>query len=189
MFRRRTIVKFCVLASGSSGNAALVATEKTRILIDAGLSVRELTRRLALAGEAPERLSAVLLTHEHSDHVAGLARLVRRYKLPVYTTHRTAPTLDWCEEDTPIVETFQAGSRLSVGDIDVHSFTIPHDAADPVGFCFHAEGIKIGIASDLTYTTENVKVHLRGTHALLLESNHDLDMLKVGPYPWSVKQR
>ena len=76
-----------------------------------------------------------------------------------------------------------------MGDFDIHSFTIPHDAADPVGFCFHAEGIKIGIATDLGYITESIKVHLRGTHALLLESNHDLDMLKVGPYPWSVKQR
>lgn len=177
-----------MLASGSSGNAALVATERTRILIDAGLSVKELTRRLALAGEEPARLSAVLVTHEHSDHVAGLARLVRRYPIPVYTTHRTAPTLDWGDKP-PAVETFQAGARLSVGDFDIHSFTIPHDAADPVGFCFHAEGIKIGIATDLGYITESIKVHLRGTHALLLESNHDLDMLKVGPYPWSVKQR
>jgi phosphoribosyl 1,2-cyclic phosphodiesterase len=177
-----------VLASGSSGNAAFVATERTRILVDAGLSVKELTRRLALAGEEPERLSAVLVTHEHSDHVAGLARLVRRYRVPVFATHCTAPALAW-GDFTPTVETFQAGARLSVGDIDVHSFTVPHDAADPVGFCFHAEGIKIGLATDLGYITENVKVHLRGTHVLLLESNHDLDMLKVGPYPWSVKQR
>ncbi len=182
------IVKFCVLASGSSGNAALVATEKTRILVDAGLSVRELTRRLALAGEAPERLTAVLVTHEHCDHVSGLPRLVRRHAVPVYTTHSTAPNLAWFDP-APAVETFQAGSRFAVGDIEVTSFTIPHDAADPVGYCFQAEGIKIGIATDLGYVTESVKYHLRGTHALLLESNHDLEMLKVGPYPWSVKQR
>jgi len=177
-----------VLASGSSGNAALVATENTRILVDAGLSVKDLTRRLALAGEQPERLTAVLITHEHSDHVAGLVRLVRRHRIPVYLTHRTAPTIDW-QDTAPALETFQAGARFSVGDIDVDSFTIPHDAADPVGFCFHSAGIKIGLATDLGYITESIKYHLRGTHLLLLESNHDLDMLKVGPYPWSVKQR
>ena len=177
-----------MLASGSSGNAALVATEKTRILVDAGLSVKELTRRLALAGEEPERLTAVLVTHEHCDHVAGLARLLRRFPIPVYVTHRTGPAIDW-GETVPRLERFQAGARLSVGDIDVDSFTIPHDAADPVGFCFRAEGIKIGVATDLGYVTESIRFHLRGTHVLLLESNHDLDMLKVGPYPWSVKQR
>jgi phosphoribosyl 1,2-cyclic phosphodiesterase len=183
-----SIVKFCGLASGSSGNAALVATEKTRILVDAGLSVKELARRLAVAGETPERLSAVLVTHEHSDHVGGLARLVRRHRIPVYATHRTAPSLAWFEPP-PAIETFQAGARFPVGDIEVDSFTVPHDAADPVGFCFRAEGIKIGLATDLGYITESVRFHLRGTHCLLLESNHDLDMLKVGPYPWSVKQR
>lgn len=182
------IIKFCVLASGSSGNAALVATDKTRILVDAGLSVKELTRRLALAGEEPGRLDAVLVTHEHCDHVGGLARLVRRHHVPVYTTHQTAPGLAWFDPAPP-VQTFQAGARFTVGDIEVDSFTIPHDAADPVGFCFHAGGIKIGMATDLGYVTESVKYHLRGTHVLLLESNHDLEMLKVGPYPWSVKQR
>jgi phosphoribosyl 1,2-cyclic phosphodiesterase len=187
--RGERIVKFCVLASGSSGNASLVATEKTRILIDAGLSVRELTRRLALTGEQPERLTAVLVTHEHCDHVGGLARLVRRHHVPVYLTRGTAPTIDWGETPPGALETFQAGAGFSIGDIDVTSFTIPHDARDPVGYCFRAEGIKLGIATDLGYVTESVKFHLRGTHALLLESNHDLDMLKVGPYPWSVKQR
>jgi phosphoribosyl 1,2-cyclic phosphodiesterase len=183
-----SIVKFCVLGSGSSGNAALVATEKTRILVDAGFSVKELTRRLALAGEQPERLTAVLVTHEHGDHVGGLARLVRRYRIPVYVTHRTAPALEWFDPP-PALETFQAGARFAVGDIEVDSFTIPHDASDPVGFCFRAGGIKIGLATDLGYITESVRFHLRGTHCLLLESNHDLEMLKVGPYPWSVKQR
>ena len=177
-----------MLASGSSGNAALVAAGKTRILVDAGLSLRELTRRMALVDERPEDLDAVLVTHEHCDHVAGLATLARRHRLPVYITWLTAPAIDWGEHP-PAIEQFQAGARFSVGEIEVSSFTIPHDAADPVGFCFRAEGMKIAIATDLGYVTESVKVHLRGTDLLLLESNHDLDMLKVGPYPWSVKQR
>jgi phosphoribosyl 1,2-cyclic phosphodiesterase len=179
-----------VLASGSSGNAAFLATEKARVLIDAGLSVRELAKRLASIGEDLDKLTAMLVTHEHSDHVAGLAALARRRKetLPIYLTHLTAPAIDW-GECHPCLEKFQAGARLLIGDIEIDSFTIPHDAADPVGFCFRAGGVKIGYVTDLGYIPASVKFHLRGSHLVLLESNHDLDMLKVGPYPWSVKQR
>jgi phosphoribosyl 1,2-cyclic phosphodiesterase len=184
-----------VLASGSSGNASLLATSKTRVLIDAGLSVRELTRRMAEIGESPDDLDAILITHEHTDHVAGLARLVRaRAKkkgakpLRVFVSRLTAPQLEWEGTEAP-VETFQAGAGWIVGDVAVESFTIPHDAIDPVGFCLHAEGIKIGIATDLGYMPDSIRIHLRRVQILLLESNHDLDMLRVGPYPWSVKQR
>ncbi len=181
-----------MLASGSSGNSALVATNRTRLLIDAGLSLRELARRLAIIDELPEKIDAVLITHEHSDHVSGLCRLARKFKIPIYVTRLTAPEIDWEAGGPcggPHLETFQAGTSFTVGDIAVDSFTIPHDAADPVGFCFRAEGIKIGIATDLGYIPDSIKFHLRSSHALLLESNHDLEMLKVGPYPWMVKQR
>jgi phosphoribosyl 1,2-cyclic phosphodiesterase len=188
-----------VLASGSTGNAAFLATSKTRILIDAGLSVRELTRRLAAIGEKPEDIDAVLITHEHSDHVAGLPRFIRfrqRMKKPVrvFVSKLTTPLIDWevdgkKPEAPPPVEPFQAGSGWMVGNVAVRTFTIPHDAIDPVGFCLQAEGIKIGIATDLGYVPDSIKVHLRQVQILLMESNHDLDMLKVGPYPWSVKQR
>lgn len=187
-FEETVIVKFCVLASGSSGNSALVATHRTRLLVDAGLSLRELARRLAAIDELPEKIDAVLITHEHSDHVSGLCRLARRFKIPIYVTRLTAPEIDW-EDCGPHLEMFQAGTGFTVGDIAVDSFTIPHDARDPVGFCFRAEGIKIGIATDLGYIPDSIKFHLRGADALLLESNHDLEMLKVGPYPWVVKQR
>jgi phosphoribosyl 1,2-cyclic phosphodiesterase len=186
--REASIVKFCVLASGSAGNCALLATERTRILVDAGLSLKALAGRLESVGERLDGIHAVLVTHEHSDHVGGLARLARRLRVPVYISKRTAPAVDW-GECAPPLECFQAGGRLVVGDIEVDSFTIPHDAIDPVGFCFHAEGVKIALATDLGYITESVKFHLRRCDLLLLESNHDLEMLKVGPYPWSVKQR
>ena len=188
--RRRVIVKFCVLASGSSGNAALLATENTRILVDAGLSMKELGRRMDAVGEDLENVDAILITHEHSDHVAGLPVLARRLKKPkpFYLTRLTGPAIDW-DESTPILEAFQAGAKFRIGDIDIQSFSIPHDAIDPVGFCFEAEGVRIGIATDLGYIPESVKYHLRRAHLLLLEANHDLEMLKVGPYPWSVKQR
>lgn len=158
------------------------------------MSVRELTRRLAEIGEKPEDLDAVLVTHEHSDHVAGLARLIRacekkKKALPVFISRLTAPAIDWADLPAPPVEQFQAGSGWTIGNIAIQSFTIPHDAVDPVGFCFHAEGVKIGIATDLGYMPDSIKVHLQRVQMLLLESNHDLEMLKVGPYPWSVKQR
>jgi phosphoribosyl 1,2-cyclic phosphodiesterase len=189
------MVKFCVLASGSTGNSAFLATSKTRILIDAGLSVKDLTRRLAEIGEKPEDLDAVLITHEHTDHVAGLARLVRsRAKkkgrpLPVFISRLTAPQIDWEDMESPPVELFQSGTGWVFGNITIQSFGIPHDAVDTVGYCFHAEGVKIGIATDLGYMPDSVKVHLRRAQLLVLESNHDLEMLRIGPYPWSVKQR
>ena len=158
------------------------------------MSVRDLTRRLAAIGEKPEDLDAVVITHEHSDHVAGLVRLLRmRQKknraLPVFVSRLTAPSIDWEDLESPAAERFQAGSGWMIGNIAVESFTIPHDAVDPVGFCFHAEGIKIGIATDLGYVPDSIKMHLRRVQILLLESNHDVEMLRVGPYPWSVKQR
>ena len=192
--REAAIVKFCVLASGSSGNAALLATENTCVLVDAGLSMRELGKRLASIGEDPERiferLDAILITHEHSDHVAGLPVLARSKKIraTIHMTHLTAPAIDW-DKTAPRLVPFQAGAALEIGDIQVQSFTIPHDAIDPVGFAFEAQGVRIAIATDLGYIPESVKFHLRRTDLLLLEANHDLDMLKVGPYPWSVKQR
>jgi len=180
-----------VLASGSSGNAALVATGKTRILLDAGLSMRELGRRLAAIGEQLAEIDAILITHEHSDHVAGLPVLARArgVRAVIYMTRLTGPAIDWGEKQPARLETFQAGAAFSIGDVEVESFGIPHDAVDPVGFAFSAEGVRIGVATDLGYIPESVKFHLRRTDLLLLEANHDLDMLKVGPYPWSVKQR
>jgi phosphoribosyl 1,2-cyclic phosphodiesterase len=185
------IVKFCVLASGSSGNAALLATENTRILLDAGLSMREIGKRLAAIGESLAAIDAILVTHEHSDHVAGVPVLARNkdVRAVIYMTRLTAPAIDWGEGRQPRLETFQAGAGFQIGDIDVESFSVPHDARDPVGFRFETQGVRIGVATDLGYVPESIKFHLRRTDLLLLESNHDLDMLKVGPYPWSVKQR
>jgi phosphoribosyl 1,2-cyclic phosphodiesterase len=177
-----------VLASGSSGNATFVASSRTRILVDMGLSVRELVRRLALVEETADALDAVLITHEHSDHVSGLARIARKFRMPIYLSRLTAPAIDW-ENAEPRVETFQAGSSFTIGDIGIESFTIPHDATDPVGFRFSVEGVKIAVATDLGYMPDSIKYRLRDCQAMLLESNHDVEMLKVGPYPWSVKQR
>jgi phosphoribosyl 1,2-cyclic phosphodiesterase len=150
---------------------------------------------MAEIGEKLEDLDAVVITHEHSDHISGLPRLVRwrlkkKKPLQVFVSRLTSPSIAWDDDaPAPPVEKFQAGSGWTIGNIVVQSFTIPHDAVDPVGFCFYAEGIKIGVATDLGYMPESIKIHLRRVQILLLESNHDLEMLKVGPYPWSVKQR
>lgn len=182
------MVKVCILASSSSGNCTFVSSEKTRVLVDAGLSKRETFQRLASIGEDPAKLDAILITHEHSDHVAGLVTLAKSLDIPVYLSNFTAPTIAWGEYQ-PKIELFQSGSSFTVGDLDVSSFTIPHDAIDPVGFTLRSQGIKVGIATDLGYITDSIKFHLKETDLLLLESNHDLEMLKVGPYPWALKQR
>ena len=183
-----------MLASSSSGNSTLVATETTRLLVDAGLSRKETFERLAASGTAPETLTAILITHEHSDHIAGLQVIARKLDIPIYMSRLTAPSIfgtgtQWAPEYAPKLELFAAGTRFTIGDIDVSSFTIPHDAVDPVGFSFRSQGIKITIATDLGYMPDSVRFHLRGSDVLLLESNHDLDMLKVGSYPWALKQR
>ncbi len=189
------IVKVCILASSSSGNATFIATPRTRILIDAGLSRKATFERLQAIGEDPGALDAIVVSHEHSDHVSGLVTIAKGVdkinktrRLPIYATWLTAPTIDWNGYE-PELREFQAGSRFAIGDIDIQTFTTPHDAADPVGFCFRTEGRTIGLATDLGYVPDSVKFHLRGADFLILESNHDIEMLKVGPYPWQVKQR
>jgi phosphoribosyl 1,2-cyclic phosphodiesterase len=250
------------LASGSKGNSTVVSGGHTRILVDAGLSCRELFRRMKLAGEEPDTLDAILITHEHLDHIGGLAVTARKLGIPVYFTQATHRAwMRWitprrhmtyaqwvelcrqqaaarqaetpsvaeeceCEEPEsnessqdgeaapaakarstaspdaskpeapkpdpawlPSVEYFEAGRPFQIGDIIVSPFTIPHDAADPVGFVFHAEGIRMAVATDLGYIPPNVKAQLKAVDLMLLESNHDLEMLRDGPYPWQVKQR
>jgi phosphoribosyl 1,2-cyclic phosphodiesterase len=245
------MVRMTVLASGSKGNSTVVSSSRTRIMVDAGLSCRELFKRMQIAGEDPRTLDAILITHEHQDHVQGLSVTARKLGIPVYFTEPTHRAwmrwmtprkrmtyADWLaqrkqqaeaapvnpeaedreafEEEhedltapvaeagsavksapkreadpcaLPGVEYFVAGQGFQVGDIAVTPFTIPHDAADPVGFVFEAEGVRLGLATDLGYMPTHAAMRLRRCDVLMLESNHDLDMLRDGPYPWSVKQR
>src|SRR3984893_18558527 len=187
-------LRVSILASGSSGNITLLETERTRLLVDAGLGKRETLARLAAGEQSVDRLDGILITHEHNDHCSGLPQMLGLWKAPLYVT---APTMDALQRTLPEtlgkrlrgVEKIQAGQRFCVGDIEVHAFAIPHDAADPIGFTFRANGVKLALVTDLGYMPALVKVHLRDADCLVLESNHDLDMLKVGPYPGVVKQR
>jgi phosphoribosyl 1,2-cyclic phosphodiesterase len=187
-------LRVSILASGSSGNITLLETQSTRLLVDAGLGKRETLARLAAIEHDVEHLDGMLITHEHNDHCGGLPQMLGMWKAPLYVTEQTLDALhralpERLEKRLRGVETIRAGQAFCVGDIEVHPFQIPHDSADPVGFTFRADGVKMALVTDLGYMPELVKVHLRGSDCLLLESNHDLDMLKVGPYPWVVKQR
>jgi len=189
-------VSVTVLASGSKGNCTVVSSSGTRLLVDAGLSCRELLNRMRLCGLDPHAIDAILITHEHTDHIGGLRVLAKRLKVPVYITGATYHAYQKFARDSAgnrialaRLETFCAGSAFQIGDIVVTPFTIPHDAVDPVGFTFRTDGIKVGVCTDLGYMPASVRHHLRGCHVLMIESNHDLELLRGGPYPWSVKQR
>jgi phosphoribosyl 1,2-cyclic phosphodiesterase len=185
---REAKLSVCVLGSGSRGNSVYVSDGETSILVDAGFSAREIDRRMRSQGFDPARLDAILITHEHTDHVRGVERLVRRHHLPVYLTagtHQGAASL----QGLPEVHPFVCGSELRINTLTVRPFSISHDARDPAGFTIGANGSRIGIATDLGQVTALVREHLRGCRLLILEANHDPDMLMDGPYPWFLKQR
>ncbi len=184
------MVSLTVLASGSRGNCTVLTGGRTRLLVDAGLSCRETFRRMRAAGEDPDTLNGILISHEHSDHICGASLLSRQLALPVYVAEATYHAWTrYCENGLERVEFFAPGCAFQVGDISVLPFTVPHDAADPVGFTFRTEGVKLGVVTDLGYVPPSVADQMRGCDILVVESNHDLDMLRFGPYPWPVKQR
>jgi phosphoribosyl 1,2-cyclic phosphodiesterase len=178
-----------VLASGSKGNSIYLATERVQLLIDAGLSAREIERRLLNINASPKDLDGIVVTHEHVDHVRSIGPFSRRYHLPIYLNKQTYSHLPEAVGHLPEKEEFAAGRSFSVGDITLHPFSISHDAADPVGLTLMNESVKIGVCTDLGAATHLVHRHLEQCSVLILEANYDLEMLKHGPYPWSVKQR
>lgn len=180
-------LKVCVLASGSKGNAIYISDGETGLLLDAGLSAREIEARLAIRGLYPQDLTAILISHHHSDHVRGIGPMSRRFGLPVYTL---PATLDNCRVgNLKKICYFEKGRAFAINSLKVHAFDTPHDAVDSVGFVFEAHGLKIGFATDLGIVTNVVREHLRGCNLLIMEANHDVDMLMHGPYPWYLKQR
>ncbi len=177
------------LGSGSTGNATLVAFGARRLLVDAGLSARELTLRLEAVGVAPALLTAILLSHEHHDHARGLERFAVKHRVPVFTTPETLAALNLAPRHVGAWHPFEPGVPFDADGVKVDPFAIPHDAVNPVGFVLEAEGLRVGIATDLGHATTLVVERLRGCHVLVVEANHDDDMLVRGPYPWALKQR
>ncbi|TDG14799.1 MBL fold metallo-hydrolase [Seongchinamella unica] len=180
-------MRFASLGSGSKGNATLVQAGETTLMIDCGFSLRETTRRMQRLGLSPDQLQGVLVTHEHGDHCAGVARLSAKYQIPVYLTHGTAATgrVDGAHR----LHCFNADDELVIGDVRVQTVTVPHDAAEPCQFRLSANGRSLGILTDLGCITPHVVGHYRDCHSLLLEFNHDLDMLLAGEYPPQLKRR
>lgn len=182
-------VEVSVLASGSSGNAIYISNGKTKILIDAGLSGIEIRRRLEKIGAKGEELDAILVTHEHSDHIKGVGILSRRYDIPIY-----ANSLTWDGAVKCLGKLKEKNCRVfdgdfMIGDFGLRPFSISHDAADPVGYIIHSGQKKIGIATDMGHVPQEVEDRLKGMDMLILESNHDLEMLMTGSYPWPLKNR
>jgi phosphoribosyl 1,2-cyclic phosphodiesterase len=181
-------LRICLLASGSKGNAVYIESGESRVLIDAGLSARELERRLAAIGAGGDALDALLLTHEHTDHCRGLGPLARRYRLPVYAQHQAREALNGVGrlDDCRL---FDSGDTLEIRDLRIETVPLTHDAVAPVGFVIETGEGKIGVVTDLGIATRLVAERFQRCRVLVLEFNHDEDMLWEGPYPWPLKQR
>ena len=183
---------FTTLASGSLGNAALVSCGDTHILLDAGVSAKRITAGLAALGVKPYQLTAILLTHEHSDHVSGLRVLSKKAGAPIYATRPTL--LEWykrnrCDEVKALFRPQEAGTGVQIGSLWVESFPTPHDAAGSVGWSVAGEGVRMVLCTDLGYVTDEVRRAVEGCGLLVCETNHDVDWVKSGPYPYYLKQR
>ncbi|NLJ78463.1 MAG: MBL fold metallo-hydrolase [Tissierellia bacterium] len=184
-------IEFCSLGSGSSGNCQYIGTDSTRLLIDAGFSGKRIEDLLSLIGVCPTTIDYILVTHEHIDHVKGVGVLSRRYDLPILANEKT-----WIAMNRTIGEIrdrnvmiMEPENDLHLGELGVRSFNIHHDATNPVGYCIHYKDVKISIITDTGWVCDNMKDNIRGSSLYLMESNHDIDMLKGGSYPWHLKQR
>lgn len=184
-------LKFSVLASGSTGNALFVGTEKQKFLVDAGLSGKKLEELMAKACIDPKEIDGLLVTHEHSDHIKGLGIFARRYKLPIYANEKTWKAMEKSIGEIPVDQKFQFDMETvkTFQDLDVESFGVSHDAAEPMFYVFHHEGKKLSLATDLGYVSERIKGTIRDSDMLIFEANHDINMLMMGRYPWNVKRR
>ncbi len=183
-------VNLTILGSGSSGNCAYLETDQARLLIDAGFSLRQIRQRLATIGRAPENLTGVLITHEHSDHVQGLVRLSQQLHIPIYCNRPTSEAIAAQSQTQMDYRLFSTGANFEIHDVTIETFPIPHDAQDPVGFLLRTAAGNIGILTDLGHTTKLVLERVRPANVLLLETNHDVKLLQDCPHrPWSLKQR
>ena len=184
-------LRFSVLASGSTGNAFYIESGEEKILVDAGLSGKKIENLMQQVNIDPHDLSRILVTHEHSDHIKGLGIMARRYNLPIYANEKTWQAMDGQLGKLSVDQKFHFNSEetKTFGGIDVESFAVSHDAADPMFYTFHQDGKKVALVTDLGYVSERIKKTVEGADAYIFESNHDVSMLRMGRYPWNVKRR
>ena len=181
-------LRFTSLGSGSSGNGLVVECGTTRILMDCGFTLEDTKARLERVGLEPRDIAAVVVTHEHDDHLGGVARFAKRYAIPVYLTRGT---LQWLPVDFPavLIRCIDSHTPFAIDAVSVEPFPVPHDAREPVQYVFSDGAARLGVVTDLGTVTQHVVEKLSGCHALMIECNHDLDMLMQGSYPFSLKQR
>lgn len=183
--------KYCSLSSGSSGNCQYIETDNVRVLVDGGLSGKKIETLLKGIGVEPDTIDCILVTHEHSDHIKGVGILSRRYDIPIWANENT-----WISMEDKIgevskynIKVFTSEERFNMKDLGVYPFKVSHDAVEPVGYCLYYKNIKISILTDTGWVNDSIKDSIKGSSLYLLESNHDVEMLKVGKYPYYLKRR
>jgi phosphoribosyl 1,2-cyclic phosphodiesterase len=184
-------IRFSVLASGSTGNAFYVETDRNSLLVDAGLSGKQMEQLFKKIERDMKQLSGILVTHEHSDHIKGLGVIARKYQLPIYANEKTWKAMEGLIGDIPTEQkfVFQMGTVKTFGDLDVESFGVSHDAAEPMFYVFHHEGKKLVLITDTGYVSDRMKGIIKNADVFVFESNHDVEMLRMGHYPWNIKRR
>lgn len=184
-------MRFSVLASGSSGNAIYIESGQHSFLVDAGLSGRKMEELFAGIGKSMANLDGILVTHEHSDHIKGLGIVARKHKVPIYANAKTWEAMDSLVGAIPVEQRFHfdMGAVKTFGSVDIESFAVSHDAADPMFYVFHENGRKLSLITDTGYVSDRMKGIIQASDAYVFESNHDVGMLQMGRYPWSVKRR
>lgn len=181
------MIRFASLGSGSKGNATLIEFGSTRVMVDCGFYLRDAENRLRAFGVEPASLSGILVTHEHNDHIGGVSRLARKYQIPVWLTNGTHSA--WLDPVVPTLNRFNPHESFTIGELQVQPFPVPHDAREPCHYVFAGGGFRVGVLSDAGSVTPFMRQQLSGCDALLLEFNHDVQMLADGPYPPSLKAR
>lgn len=184
-------IKFCSLVSGSSGNCQYVETENAKLLIDAGLSGIRIQKALESIEVDPKNIDAILVTHEHSDHVKGVGILSRRFNLPIYANNNTWESMkkDMGKINDENIKIFKTGEKFNIEDVVVEPFNIHHDASEPVGYCLYHDKTKISLLTDTGHVDNDIKCKVKNSNLLLLEANHNVQMVETGSYPWSLKRR
>ncbi len=182
-------MQFASLGSGSEGNALLVAAGETRVLMDCGFGLQDTLLRLARLGVSAEQLNGIIVTHEHGDHIGGVARLARKFDLPVWLTNGTLRSQPETFDDIAHIHEIDPGQAFAIGEIEIIPYTVPHDASEPVQFVFNDGARRLGVLTDTGCGTAHIEQTLSGCHALVLECNHDPGMLANGDYPYNLKQR